>query len=299
MKVSQVISDETLRMFWRSIAFFLLDCIGLALLTFVCFQLHTKFGVAALLYLVAIALISLQGRFVLALLSSVVAFLCLDYFFTPPLFAFGPVKPEDIVALFTFLTTASVITTLVSRLQTSQQQLRDAFENNPTMYFILDASGTVKSVNPSGAEQLGYSVNELVGQPVLNVFYEPDRPAAQRKFAMCREQLGKSLIWEFRNVRKDGTVIWVRETAKAVERASGPIVLVACEDITAAKLSQQEIQALKDQFRLIIDTIPDMIWSAWPDGSVDFVNLRWVEQTGLSRGSTTSGLDLITGAPRG
>jgi PAS domain S-box-containing protein len=244
---------------------------------------------ASLLYLLAIVLISLQGRLIVALLSTIVALLLLDYFFTPPLFEFTLQDPIDIMAEFTFSATALVVTALVSRMRNSQQQWRDVFENNPTMYFIVDTSGTVKSVNPYGAEQLGYSVNELVGQPVLNVFYEPDRPVVQKTFANCLEQLGKSMNWEFRKVRKDGTVIWVRETARAVERASGPIVLVACEDITAAKRSQQEleqafqeIQALRDQFRLIIDTIPDMIWSALPDGSVDFVNQRWVEYTGLS-----------------
>ena len=49
----------------------------------------------------------------MSLLSSVVALLCLDYFFVAPIFAFGPIKPEDIVVLFTFLTAALVVTTLV------------------------------------------------------------------------------------------------------------------------------------------------------------------------------------------
>ena len=289
MKVSHAISGETQRRFRRSSALFLLDCLGLIFLTLVTFRLHAPPDMASLLYLLAIVLISLQGRLIVALLSTIVALLLLDYFFTPPLFEFTLQDPIDIMAEFTFSATALVVTALVSRMRNSQQQWRDVFENNPTMYFIVDTSGTVKSVNPYGAEQLGYSVNELVGQPVLNVFYEPDRPVVQKTFANCLEQLGKSMNWEFRKVRKDGTVIWVRETARAVERASGPIVLVACEDITAAKRSQQEleqafqeIQALRDQFRLIIDTIPDMIWSALPDGSVDFVNQRWVEYTGLS-----------------
>ncbi len=37
------------------------------------------------------------------------------------------------------------------------------------MYFMVDAEGTVMAVNPFGAEQLGYTVNELAGQPVLSV----------------------------------------------------------------------------------------------------------------------------------
>src|ERR1700686_2531249 len=55
-------------------------------------------------------------------------------------------------------------------LRKSEEQWRDVFENNPTMYFMVDAAGTVLSVNPFGAEQLGYTVEELVGESVLGVF---------------------------------------------------------------------------------------------------------------------------------
>ena len=44
----------------------------------------------------------------------------------------------------------------------------------------------------------------------------------------------------------------------------------------------QETQALRDQFRVVIDTIPDTVWSAMPDGSVDFFNQRWADYHGLS-----------------
>src|ERR1700681_156843 len=54
-------------------------------------------------------------------------------------------------------------------LRTSEQQWRDVFENNPTMYFMVDAAGLVMAVNPFGAEQLGYKSDELVGQAVLCV----------------------------------------------------------------------------------------------------------------------------------
>src|SRR5262249_8983429 len=49
-------------------------------------------------------------------------------------------------------------------LRDSEEQWQAVFEHNPTMYFIVDAAGTVLSVNPFGAEQLGYPVNELVGR---------------------------------------------------------------------------------------------------------------------------------------
>jgi len=127
-------------------------------------------------------------------------------------------------------------------LRQSEEQWRDVFENNPTMYFIVDAAGMVMAVNPFGAEQLGYKAEELVGKPVLNVFYESDREAIQRNVALCLEQLGRAKYWEARKVRKDGTVISVRETGKAVPRVNGPIVLIACEDITEQKRAGEALR---------------------------------------------------------
>ena len=127
-------------------------------------------------------------------------------------------------------------------LRKSEEQWRDVFENNPTMYFMVDAAGTVLSVNPFGAEQLGYQVAELVDQPVLSVFHQSDREAVQRNMASCLEQLGRARSWEARKVRKDGKVRWVRETAKAVPRGNAIIVLVACEDITDQKRAEEALR---------------------------------------------------------
>jgi PAS domain S-box-containing protein len=39
---------------------------------------------------------------------------------------------------------------------------------------------------------------------------------------------------------------------------------------------------LRDELRLAIDTIPGLVWTARPDGHIDFLNQRWLEYTGLS-----------------
>jgi PAS domain S-box-containing protein len=41
------------------------------------------------------------------------------------------------------------------------------------------------------------------------------------------------------------------------------------------------LQSSEDRLRLVIDTIPAHVWSARIDGSVDFINRRWQETTGL------------------
>jgi PAS domain S-box-containing protein len=136
-------------------------------------------------------------------------------------------------------------------LRKSEEQWRDVFENNPTMYFMVDAAGKVLAVNPFGAGQLGYRADELIGQPVFGVFYEPDREAIQTSVAICLEQIGRTQSWEARKVRKDGEVLWVRETAKAVPRMDGPIVLIACEDITEQKRASEALRHAQEDLARI------------------------------------------------
>jgi PAS domain S-box-containing protein len=162
------------------------------------------------------------------------------------------------------------------------EQWRAAFENNPTMYFMLDAAGIIVSINNFGAEQLGYNVNELLGQPVLNVFYPADRDAVQRHANECFKHPGQTMRWEARKIRKDGTMLWVRETARAVSLKKRPVVLVVCEEITEQKRAQEAARRSERELRDVIESIPAIAWTASPDGSNTFVNRRWAEYTGLS-----------------
>lgn len=127
-------------------------------------------------------------------------------------------------------------------LRDSEALWREVFEHNPVMYFMVDANGVVQSVNGFGAAQLGYEVDELIGQPVLGVFLEADRPFVKRKMTLCLDDPGRSRNWEVRKVRKDGSLLWVRENAKAVKRADGFLVLIACEDITERKDAEDALR---------------------------------------------------------
>src|SRR5260370_16039031 len=40
--------------------------------------------------------------------------------------------------------------------------------------------------------------------------------------------------------------------------------------------------AMHSELRRVVDTIPELIWTAAADGSVEFVNQRWSEYTGLT-----------------
>ncbi|GKQ55375.1 hypothetical protein BRSPCE3_62300 [Bradyrhizobium sp. Ce-3] len=128
-------------------------------------------------------------------------------------------------------------------LRHSEAQWKEVFEHNPVMYFMVDATGLVLSVNTFGAAQLGYAVSELLGQSVLRVFAAEDHPMVQRNVAACLDNIGQTHNWEIRKVRKDGSRLWVRENAKAVRRLDDQlIVLIACEDITERKQAENALQ---------------------------------------------------------
>ena len=107
---------------------FLLGAIGLALLTLVCFRFQVNSTTVALLYLIVIGLVSLQGSFVPSAIISIIAYVCLDAFFTAPLFELGMNHVLDIVAPITYVSSAFVITRLISRLRKSNEERQRAEE---------------------------------------------------------------------------------------------------------------------------------------------------------------------------
>lgn len=168
-----------------------------------------------------------------------------------------------------------------------EEQSRAAFESNPTMYFIVDSRGAILNVNTFGAEQLGYSVDELVGQPVLNVFFEPDKEAVWQNATACLSNAGRMMRWEARKIRKDGSMIWVRETANAVLLKKQPVLLVVCENITEQKRAEEAARRSEKELVDLIETIPVMVFSIRPDGSTKFVSRNWQDYAGLSVEATT------------
>jgi PAS domain S-box-containing protein len=50
----------------------------------------------------------------------------------------------------------------------------------------------------------------------------------------------------------------------------------------AYQLRVHQLQKQSKQLRDVIDTIPGSVWSALPDGSLDFINRRWLEFSGVS-----------------
>lgn len=117
-------------------------------------------------------------------------------------------------------------------LRGSEQRYRELYDNNPTMYFTLSRDGTVQSVNRFGAEMLGYEAEALIGQSFFKLHRE-DTSQAQARLDECFERPGEVLDWETRIEHRNGSRMWVRESARAVAHPGAALsVLVVCEDMT-------------------------------------------------------------------
>ena len=128
-------------------------------------------------------------------------------------------------------------------LKESEERYRTLYEDNPSMYFTVAQDGTILSVNQFGAHQLGYSVEELIGQPVIGVFSEDDKPLVQEHFKACLHGSERLYFWELRKQRKDGSVLWAREAARTIQGKDGkPVVLIVCEDITERKQTEERLR---------------------------------------------------------
>jgi len=226
--------------FWRSAAQCLLGGIAVALVTFVCFRLNVSITTAALLYLIVVVLASLTGSFVLSVVVSIIAILCLDYFFTEPLFTIdGPLRePLNLVAVITFLGTALVITSLMFKVRKSLEVLREQaglLNLTHDTVFVRDMNDVITYWNRGAEERYGWTREEAVGK----VFHQ----LMQTIFRVALEEINTALLrtgrWEGELVhsKRDGTQVIVESRWSMLQdEQGGPLATLETDnDITERK----------------------------------------------------------------
>jgi two-component system, OmpR family, sensor histidine kinase KdpD len=102
---------------WPSVLRSVVGCLVIGLTTLVCYRLQLNLTITSFIYLLVVVLQSLVGNFASSAAVSLVAVLCLDLFFTTPLFSLEVTNPLDILALISFLITGLVITRLTTRVR--------------------------------------------------------------------------------------------------------------------------------------------------------------------------------------
>jgi PAS domain S-box-containing protein len=233
--------------FWRSAAQCLLGGIAVALVTFVCFRLNVSITTAALLYLIVVVLASLAGSFVLSVVVSIIAILCLDHFFTEPLFTIDVTlrEPLNLVAVITFLGTALVITNLMSKVRKSFEVLREQaglLNLTHDTVFVRDMNDVITYWNRGAEERYGWTSEEAVGK----VFHR----LMQTIFPVALEEINSALLrtgcWEGEVVhtKRDGTQVIVesRWSLQRDEQGRPLATLETNNDITERKRAEDALR---------------------------------------------------------
>lgn len=235
----------------------LLGNAGVALITFVCFEIGFGIGRTAFVYLILIALVSLLGSFKVSFVLSIIAVVCLNYFFAPPLFEFRVDDPDDIARIAAFLTTSLVVTALINKLHASAERLRTFVDHATDAFFVLDDDWTILDVNRQTCLSLGYAREELIGKHKSDFDVGLDNASIQR--LKQRAVAGEAITFETRHRRKDGTSFPVEVRLNQFEQ-SGRRFLCLVRDITDRHWAEEQLRDSEERFRTLVQFSFDVYW---------------------------------------
>lgn len=111
-----------------------------------------------------------------------------------------------------------------------------------------------------------------------------DRPRIRSE--MKRAAAGGRLDTEFRITCPSGEERWLAVRARYYDGRPGgePRVLGIIRNVSKRKTAELALQESEHNFRQLADSMPQIVWTARPDGYLDYYNRRWYEYTGFNEG---------------
>lgn len=137
-------------------------------------------------------------------------------------------------------------------LQESEEKFRGIFENAVMGLYRSTPGGDIVMANPALIRMMGYASFDELAQRDLNVSgYVSDFPRDEfiSRIERDGQVVGFSAAWS----RKDGSILFVQENARAIYDESGQIIYFegTVEDITDRKRIEQERQSLIEFQRIV------------------------------------------------
>lgn len=133
---------------------------------------------------------------------------------------------------------------------------RAVFENSAIGVVLAGLDGLPRMVNPAIVHMTGYSEQELLSMPGLDLSHPEDRDLAILPIKELLEGRRTTFQGESRFVRKNGDIYWVRQTISTIHDSSGrPLYLVIMvEDIDQPKKAALALQESEARFRSMFDS---------------------------------------------
>ena len=141
---------------------------------------------------------------------------------------------------------------------------------------------TMEHVNPAFAAMHGYALEELKGKSYGTVVDPELWPAKSEKLdgsSAHDHSMGETV-----HVRKSGTKFPALTDFTVVRNAQNNILYYTgyCSDLSDRKRTEEELRQSEERYRVTADSLPQLIWSSKSDGTTEYLNNRWHEETGFT-----------------
>lgn len=171
----------------------------------------------------------------------------------------------------------------------TEDDARLIVEKMPGLAWSTDPSGNFKYVNQSVLDYVGVPPDDLNRVEGLDDFgwravvHPDDADRAIGLWLHCL-RTGEPYESEHRIRRFDGSYRWFRAVGRSSHDSRDRITgwYGTTIDIDARKQMEEALRNSEQQLRLLIDTIPALVWCATPDGEPSYLNKRLMDYIGLT-----------------
>lgn len=169
-------------------------------------------------------------------------------------------------------------------LHDSEERFRTLYENSTIGLYRTSPAGEILLANPTLLRLLGFpSFEELSSRNLSKEGYEFNYD--RKKFLDTIEEKGEVIGFESSWRQKDGKIIYVRESARAVRDSSGKTIYYdgTVEDITERKLAEEHLLKSEREYRNLFESANDAIIIFEPEQEIILaVNKKACELYGFS-----------------
>jgi PAS domain S-box-containing protein len=154
--------------------------------------------------------------------------------------------------------------------QRAEEAYRAVVEHSLQGLHILQ-EGREVFVNSTYAKMLGYTEEELLAlspKQVRNLVHPDDQELAWGHVQDRIEERPARQHYEFRVIRKDGSVRWVETFASRIEYQGRPALQVAMIDITERKEAENSLREKEERFRQFFENEPEYCYMISPGGII-------------------------------
>ncbi|HVJ43031.1 MAG TPA: PAS domain S-box protein [Dongiaceae bacterium] len=176
-------------------------------------------------------------------------------------------------------------------LAASERKLDLVINTVPGLVWSADVNGAAEFFNQNYLDYVGLSGEEMRGAGWIQPVHPDDRQPLASAWArmMATRQAGEA---EGRLRRFDGEYRWfLFRTNPQFDDAGNVIKWFGVNvDIEDRKRAEEALRASEFKMRQLTEAIPEMLWTATPEGKTDYRNRRMLEYTGAIA-SDVSGMD--------